>query len=192
MKERQNMTKDQLLPLLQLALDKNQKAQTQLINYYWNDVFSFSMQKLGDHNVADEITVAVFAKVLAKLNLYDPAFQFKTWILTVTQNTIIDYWRKKSRENEEATDGLEMVKNQFAKSPEELMISSEEQEKINKLIETLDANYQSIIKLRFFEEKSIKEISEELNISISNAKVRIMRAKKLLAKLLQDEDFSEL
>lgn len=186
------MTKEKLLPLLQLALEKNQKAQTQLINYYWNDVFSFSLQKLGDYNVADEITVTVFAKVLSKLNLYDPAFQFKTWLLTVAQNTIIDYWRKKSRENEDATDGLEMVENQFAKSPEELMISAEEQKKILKIIETLDANYQTIIRLRFFEERSIKEISEELQISVSNAKVRIMRAKKLLAKLLQDEDFSEL
>jgi RNA polymerase sigma factor (sigma-70 family) len=186
------MTKEKLLPLLQLAVEKNQKAQTQLINYYWNDVFSFSLQKLGDYRVADEITVAVFAKVLSKLNLYDPAFQFKKWILTVTQNTIIDYWRKKARENEDATDGLEMVENQFAKSPEELMISNEEQKKILKIIETLDANYQTIIQLRFFEEKSIKEISEELQISVSSTKIRIMRAKKLLAKLLQNEDFSEL
>ncbi|WP_417430522.1 RNA polymerase sigma factor [Halpernia sp.] len=186
------MTKDQLLPLLQKALEKNQKAQTQLINYYWNDVFSFTLLKVGDYTMADEITVTVFAKVLSKLNLYDPAFQFKTWLLTVTQNTIIDYWRKKSRETEEPTDGLEMVKNQFAKSPEELMISEEEQKKISKIIETLDANYQAIIRLRFFEERSIKEISEELQISVSNTKVRIMRAKKLLAKLLKDEDFSEL
>lgn len=186
------MTKEKLLPLLQLALEKNQKAQTQLINYYWNDVFSFTLQKVQDKNLTDEITVAVFAKVLSKLNLYDPAFQFKTWLLTVTQNTIIDYWRKKSRENEDLTDGLEIVKNQFAKSPEELMISDEEQKKIIKIIETLDANYQTIIRLRFFEERSIKEISEELQISVSNTKVRIMRAKKLLAKLLKDEDFSEL
>ncbi|MBC7556481.1 MAG: sigma-70 family RNA polymerase sigma factor, partial [Chryseobacterium sp.] len=90
------------------------------------------------------------------------------------------------------TDGLEMVQNQFAKSPEELMISGEEQKKILKIIETLDANYQAIIQLRFFEEKSIKEISEELQISVSNTKIRIMRAKKLLAKLLQNEDFSDL
>lgn len=185
------MIKENLLDLIDAALNKNQKAQTQLINYFWNDVFAFSLKKLGDYSLADEITVTVFAKVLAKLDLYDSAFEFKTWILTITQNTIIDHWRKKSRDNEAPTDGLDMVRNQFAKSPEELMISDEEQQKIINLIETLDTNYQSIIRLRFFEEKSIKEIAEELNISISNTKVRIMRAKKLLAKLIQEDDFNE-
>lgn len=186
------MIKEKLLVLLKAAADKDQKAQTQLINYFWNDVFSFSLQKLGDYSLADEITVTVFAKVLAKLNLYDPAFQFKTWLLTITQNTIIDYWRKKARENEDSTDTLDLVENYFARSPEELMISAEEQKKIEKIIETLDSNYQSIIQLRFFEEKSIKEISEELQISVSNTKVRIMRAKKLLAKLLKNENFNDL
>ena len=53
----------------------------------------------------------------------------------------------------------------------------------------MDSNYQDIIKLRFFEEKSIKEIADELGISVSNAKVRIMRAKKVLAQLLKDNEF---
>jgi RNA polymerase sigma-70 factor (ECF subfamily) len=42
----------------------------------------------------------------------------------------------------------------------------------------MDVGYQKIIQLRFFEEKSIKEIAEELNLSVANTKVRIMRAKK--------------
>lgn len=45
-----------------------------------------------------------------------------------------------------------------------------------------------IIHLRFFEEKSIKEIAEELNLSVANTKVRIMRAKKVLAELLNENE----
>ena len=78
------------------------------------------------------------------------------------------------------------VKNHFAQSPEELLISEEEQAKILKIVESMDSNYREIIMLRFFEEKSIKEIAEELNLSISNTKVRIMRAKKVLAELLKE------
>ncbi len=177
-----------LLPLLQKALKKDQKAQTQLINLFWVDVFSFVLKKVSDEHDADELTVAVFSKVLNKLHLYDPNFQFKTWILTIAQNTVIDFWRKKSRDNEDATGNLEEVRNQFAKSPEELLISEEDQNKITKVIESLESNYQEIIKLRFFEEKSIKEIAEELNISVANTKVRIMRAKKVLAELLKNGD----
>ena len=177
------MEKTELSNLIALAKNKNQKSQTQLINLFWVDVFSFVMKKVQNENLADEITVSVFSKVLAKLDLYDPNFQFKTWILTIAQNTIIDYWRKKSRDNEDSTDNFDNIKNHFARSPEELLISEEDQQQIIAVIESLDANYQDIIKLRFFEEKSIKEIALELNISVANTKVRIMRAKKVLGQL---------
>ena len=185
------MENPELLSLIALAKSKNQKSQTKLINLFWVDVFSFVMKKVQDENAADEITVSVFSKVLAKLDLYDPNFQFKTWILTIAQNTIIDYWRKKSRESEDSTDNFDGYKNQFARSPEELLISEEDQNHILSVIESLDSNYQDIIKLRFFEEKSIKEIAEELNLSVANTKVRIMRAKKVLAESLKNKEFDD-
>ena len=185
------MTDEQLFQLISKAKEKDQKAQTKLINIFWVDVFSFVMKKVRDENDADEITVNVFSKVLSKIDLYDPHFEFKTWVLTIAQNTIIDFWRKKSRENQDPTEHLDEVKNQYAKSPEELMISDEEQKKIIKTIESLDKNYQDILRLRFFEEKSIKEIAEELGISVANTKVRVMRAKKVLAELLKNNDFEE-
>lgn len=185
------MKKKELLALVQLAKQKDQKGQTRLINTYWIDVFSFVLKKVQDHNLADEITITVFAKVLNKIDLYDPNFEFKTWILTIAQNTIIDFWRKRSRSNETSTDQLQNVENDFAQSPEELLISDENQKEILQIVESLDSKYQSIIKLRFYEEKSIKEIAEELGISTSNTKVRIMRAKKVLAELLKNNRLEE-
>ena len=161
----------------------SQKAQTKLINYFWDDVFGFILKKVQDRTIADELTVAVFAKILTKLNLYDENFQFKTWILTIAQNSVIDYWRKKSRE-EVFTDDFKDV---IEKSPEELLISKQQQQHIVSTIASMDAQYRKIIELRFFEEKSIKEIAETLNISVANTKVRIMRAKKILAELLKNE-----
>lgn len=176
---------EELKKLLKLVQDGNQKAQTQLINYFWEDVFSFVLNKVRDFRVADEITVIVFTKVLAKLNLYDDDFQFKTWVLTIAQNSVIDYWRRKARE-EEITDNFQEIKNEFASSPEELLISKQEQQHIINTIASMDSSYRRIVELRFFEEKSIKEIAEELGISVANTKVRIMRAKKILAELLKN------
>ena len=164
----------------------SQKAQTKLINYFWDDVFGFILKKVQDRTIADELTVAVFAKILTKLNLYDENFQFKTWILTIAQNSVIDYWRKESKK-ETLTENLAEVKNEFEKSPEELLISKQQQQRIISTIASMDSNYRMILELRFFEEKSIKEIAETLNISVANTKVRIMRAKKILAELLKNE-----
>lgn len=180
------MQEEQLQKLIQAAGKKDQKAQTQLINLFWVDVFSFVLTKVKDETDADELTVSVFSKVLNKLDLYDPNFQFKTWVLTIAQNTIIDYWRRKSRGSEDSTEDLHNLRNDFEKSPEELLISEEDRQRISEIVESMDGHYQDIIRLRFFEEKSIKEISDELNISLANTKVRIMRAKKVLAQLLKD------
>lgn len=171
--------------IILLAKERDQKSQSRLINIFWMDVFSFVLKKVGDHTLADEITVSVFSKVLAKLDLYDADFQFKTWILTIAQNTVIDFWRKQSRNLEDDTEDLHRVKNDFAQSPEEILISGEEQENLLKTVASMEAGYRKIIELRFFEEKSIKEISEELGISVANTKVRIMRAKRMLQELLR-------
>ncbi len=183
------MKDENLLPLIKSAINKDQKAQTNLINLFWVDVFSFVLKKVNNEIDADEITVSVFSKVLQKLELYDPSFQFKTWVLTIAQNTVIDFWRKKARENEDVSSNLDDNINSFAKSPEELLISEQDQEEIIKIVEGMEAHYREIIRLRFFEEKSIKEIAEELKISVSNTKVRIMRAKKILSALLKEGDF---
>ena len=64
------MEKSELLSVITLAKQKNQKAQTKLINAYWIDVFSFVMKKVQNENVADELTVSVFSKVLSKFEMY--------------------------------------------------------------------------------------------------------------------------
>jgi len=175
-----------ILDLIESAKEKEQKAQTKLINLFWIDIFSFIIKKVQNDTIADEITVNVFSKVLAKLDSFDSKFEFKSWILSIANNTVIDHWRKKNKETKYTSDNLENIKNILVESPEELIISIEEKEKISQIISSMNSNYQNIIRLRFFEEKNIKEISQELNLSISNTKVRIMRAKKVLAELLKD------
>ncbi|MBS1548591.1 MAG: sigma-70 family RNA polymerase sigma factor [Bacteroidetes bacterium] len=180
------MENKNLLKLIRLAIQKDQKSQTQLINTYWEVVFSFIMKKVQDVQISDELTVSVFTKVLAKLNLYDPDFQFKTWLLTIAQNTVIDFWRKNNNTQETISENWHEAKDLIVQSPEDLLISEEEQQKIHHIISGMDSHYQKIIQLRFYEEKSIKEIAEELNLTIANTKVRIMRAKKILAELLRE------
>lgn len=185
------MKKEELQEILFLVKKGNQKAQTKLINHFWEDVFSFVMKKVQNYTIADEITVAVFAKVLAKINLYDESFQFRTWVLTIAQNSIIDYWRKRAKDDILSDNNIGEIKAELVSSPEELLISKQEEQYIVNAIASMDYGYRKIIELRFFEEKSIKEIAEELNISIANTKVRIMRAKKILAELLKKNAIDE-
>jgi len=177
------MNDKNVLSIIESAKKKDRKAQTKLINLFWIDIFSFIIKKVQNNTIADEITVNVFSKVLIKLDSFNPNFEFKSWILSIANNTVIDHWRKKSKEAKYSNDNIENI---YVQSHEELIISMEEKEKIAQIISSMNSNYQNIIRLRFFEEKNIKEIAQELNLSITNTKVRIMRAKKVLAELLKN------
>lgn len=181
------MQSQDLQDLILLAKAKNQKAQTQLINLLWVDVFMHILKSTQNEMTADEITVSTFSKVLNKLETYKPEYPFKTWVFRIAHNTLIDYYRKQNGLKETSLGGNEL-KNQFADSPEEILISHQEHQRIIKIIDDLDENYKKIIQLRFYEEKSINEIAEELQISISNTKIRIMRAKKILTKILKQDN----
>lgn len=186
------MPQTPLPALIDAALRKEQKAQSRLINLFWQSVYDFISAKGLSHDEADELTVMVFSKVLNKLELYDPAFQFKTWLLTIAQNTLIDFWRKQNREQFSSLESTNVLDKNPEKSPEEVVISHENLQHIQKILADMDPKYRMIISLRFFEEKSIKEIAEELNLSVPNTKVRIMRAKRMLAELLRQSGEMDL
>ncbi|MDL1913020.1 MAG: sigma-70 family RNA polymerase sigma factor [Bergeyella sp.] len=184
----QSTNNKELLPIISSAKDKNPKAQTKLINTFWTDVFSYTLDKVKDKSAADEITVQTFSKTLSKLHLYDNKFPFKVWIFAIAKNTIIDHWRKKKNSIHWQETDLENTKNQQVKSPEDLLILEEERKRILRILDSMETKYQKIIWLKFFEEMSIKEISQALNLSISNTKIRLMRAKKKLAELLKEKN----
>jgi hypothetical protein len=52
-------------------------------------------------------------------------------------------------------------------------------------IKELKPHYQEVIQLRYFQEMSYQEISEQLNEPLSNVKIKLLRAKKLLAEIIE-------
>jgi RNA polymerase sigma factor (sigma-70 family) len=180
------LSTEPLLHIIQQAQLKDQKAQTQIVNIFWVEIFYFALQKTGNQQDSDDLTVKIFTKVLDKIGQYNPLQNFKPWLYKIAQNTIIDFYRLQNLSTSSFDEDLH--NNQLEKSPEELMICQEEYQALLQNIKALDAKYQEIIQLRFFEEKSIQEISNNLNISPSNTKVRIMRAKQILADLIHKKN----
>jgi RNA polymerase sigma-70 factor (ECF subfamily) len=69
-------------------------------------------------------------------------------------------------------------------SPEEGMIINQNLDELLNTIKSLKKEYRKILQLRFFEDYSYKEISLELNQPLNTVKVKILRAKRLLAEKL--------
>lgn len=162
-------------------------AQNAVIELLWNKVYGYVYGKIRNEEEAEDIAIETFTKVFAKLKLYNEDFDFTTWVISIAHNTMIDHIRKSPKLNisiDDDTNLLEILEDQ--PSPEEYLILKQDNDKLTNAIARLKEPYQKIIELRYIEDKTYKEIAEELNLSLPNVKVRLLRAKQLLMEVMQN------
>ena len=166
--------------LIELSKANDSKAQSLLMNLFWYDVKSYVLSILKEDVDSEDVTIETFTKVFKKLELYNSDFDFKGWIISIAHNSSIDFLRKKKIEFKNFNEAQLTVLVENEPSSEELFIEQQNQEKLLKIISNLDEKYRLILELKYLEDYSIIEIAEKLNLTISNTKVRLMRARKLL------------
>lgn len=161
-----------------------------LLDKFWNDVYGFLLKRTENENDAEDITIQTFSKAFDKINTYNPEYKFKTWLITISKNIHVDFIRKRksSIKHEKTEDHHEHVKGIIDESPsiEDKIITEQNLAKLLHDIKKLKPHYQDVINLRYFQELSYQEISNQLNEPMSNVKVKLLRAKKLLAEIIQN------
>lgn len=171
------------------AKNNDQKAFNFLLDKFWDDVYGYQLKRIEHENDAEDITIQSFSKAFDKIDTYNPEYKFKTWLITISKNIHIDLIRKRKKSlNEDLTHEDEQKVLEIldtAPSPEDKLITEQNLANLLRDIKKLKPHYQEVINLRFFQELSYKEISKELNEPINNIKVKLLRAKKLLAEIIQ-------
>lgn len=170
------------------AKKNDQKAFNHLLDTYWEAVYGFQLKRTLNENDAEDITIQTFSKAFDKIDTFDENYTFKTWLITISKNIHIDLLRKEknsisqilSEDNHKALDILDE-----SPSPEDELISDQQLAKLLRDIKKLKPHYQEFINLRYFQELSYKEISIALNEPLSNVKVKLLRAKKLLTEIIR-------
>ncbi len=176
--------------IIQQAKKGKDTAYTKLLNVYWKDVYRFLSQKTNDENEAEDITIRAFARAFDKISSYDESYKFKTWLLTIANNLLIDQLRKKKTETvsiHKKTAEVNKIKDDKP-SPVDQLIIEQNLAELLAYIKKLKPHYQEIINLRFFQEMSYKEMATALNEPMSNIKVKLLRAKKLLTEIIKKSD----
>ena len=176
--------------VIKKAKENHQNAFNILFNTYWDTVYSFLNSRVSNTNLAEELAIETFAKAFDRIHSFDENKSFGAWILTIAKNHHIDRYRKSKhlQENQKETDEVSCFEfSDLEPSPEDLMIENQNLELVLTLIKSLKKEYRIILKLRYFEDLSYKEIEEKLNESASTVRVKIFRAKKMLASLLNKD-----
>ncbi len=178
----------EIIDAIEKAKKNDQIAFNFLLDTFWNDVYGFQLKRTENENDAEDITIQTFSKAFDKIHSYNPDYEFKTWLITISKNIHIDLVRKRkssisnTMDRNEEDDFYDVIDE--SPSPEDKLITEQNLAKLLRDIKKLKPHYQEVLNLRYFQELSYNEISEQLNEPINNIKVKLLRAKKLLADII--------
>jgi RNA polymerase sigma-70 factor (ECF subfamily) len=181
-------TENSIKENIQKAKEGNQIAFSALLDTFWNDVYGFQLLRTKNENDAEDITIRTFSKAFDKINTYDETYEFKTWLITISKNLHVDLIRKRKRSLLDDMDSQgDVVKKVLDESPsvEDQLIIEQNLANLLQDIKKLKPHYQKVINLRYFNELSYADIAKELNEPVNNIKVKLLRAKKLLAEIIK-------
>ena len=173
--------------LIEKARKKDQKAFNTLLNTYWSDVFRFQLSKTENEDEAEDITIKTFSKAFDKIHLYNERYNFKTWLISISKNIFLDHLRKQRTNTISINKKESEAYKIFDETPsaEDQLIIEQNLAQLLNYLKQLKPHYQEIINLRYFREMSYKEMADKLNEPMSNIKVKLLRAKKLLAEIIE-------
>ncbi|MEM0542078.1 sigma-70 family RNA polymerase sigma factor [Flavobacterium sp. j3] len=180
----------EIINYIEKAKTGDQAAFTFLLDHYWNDVYGFMLKRTENETDSEDITIETFSKAFDKIATYNPDFQFNTWLIAIAKNVHVDLLRKKkSTVFVEITDEEDQQAYNIADSSpsaEDVLITEQNLSRLLQFIKELKPHYQEVIQLRYFQELSYQEIAEQLNEPLSNVKIKLLRAKKLLAEIIKN------
>ena len=157
-----------------------------LLNSNWDYVYNYLLKKTSNKYISEEITIKSFSKAFEKIKMYDPKYNFKTWLISIAKNNYSDYLKKKKLLFKEVnSQKIESIVSEI--NPEQDMINRENYDNLNSKIDELKPMYRDMIKYRYLEDLPIQEISKKLNQPVNTVKIKIFRAKKLLSDKLKSE-----
>jgi RNA polymerase sigma-70 factor, ECF subfamily len=179
---------DALLVKNYIAGEEN--ALVVLINRHQSKIYGFIYSKIDDRDLADDIFQDTFLKVIKTLksNSYNEEGKFLPWVMRISHNLIMDYYRKNQkmpmlRETEEFS--VFSVLHETSPNAEGRIITDLIEKDLQKIIKELPEDQLEVLTMRIYQDYSYNEIAELTGVSINTALGRMRYAIANLRKVIE-------
>lgn len=180
--------------LVRLYENGNNKAFEILLLRYKSKVYTYIFLFVRNRELTEDIFQDTFIKAISTIRQgkYIESGKFLAWINRIAHNLIIDHFRREKNENTFSADGVEYdVMNDAKlseKSIEDILSNEQVLRDVVQLVEMLPPSQQSVVRMRFFEGLSFKEIAEKTNVSINTALGRMRYALLNMRRIATESD----
>jgi len=180
-------------------MEINHKQINDWINKYTEDLISWTMHKISDTESAKDIVQDTFLAVAKDAQQFKQKSNPRTWIFSILNNKIADYYRKKYKQGTKTdfdilstffTDDDEWSKDKkpinWQTNEKNLLDDLEFIEILNYCLENLPHKFNAVIKMKYYTEKNPEEICQKLEISSTNMWQIMHRAKLKLRDCIEN------
>jgi RNA polymerase sigma-70 factor (ECF subfamily) len=164
----------------------DQEAWHMIIDQYSKTIYNMALNFTGNSDDASDITQDIFLKIYNNIDKFSEEKNFHSWLLRLSKNHCIDFWRKHRRE----LTNLELDENISGegKTPEDAVIQEYDISTLREKMTQLAPELRVLLIMRDIQDFSYADISRHLNIPLGTVKSRINRGRVKLAGILLNED----
>ena len=170
------------------AAQQDPRRFAELYELHFERIYAYVARRVGERSASEELTSHVFQQALANLAKFKwRGAPFRAWLFRIAANTIADRAQRLRREAARES----ALQPGFADTAPEAQIDLEQVEtmaQIYRLVDELPSDQRHVIRLRFAEEKSIREIAQQLSRSEGAIKQLQFRALQTLRARLSQQN----
>jgi RNA polymerase sigma-70 factor (ECF subfamily) len=168
--------------LIRRAQHGDTAAFGQLVNQHQQVVYNIAYRLTSDQQEAEDVAQEAFVKTYQALNRFDAQRPFAPWLYRIVTNTALN-WVK--RRHPESRLDEEIAPGSATPNPEAQAIAAETANRLRAAIADLPPDYRAAIELRHFQGLSYREMSEALDVPLSDVKSWLFRARRRLRTALK-------
>ncbi len=179
-----------LAAILAMVEDEASKSKLEdMYDTYGHRMYRIAYRILNDHHLAEDSVQLAFEKIIKHLHTITEIHCNRTsaFLVIVVRSTSIDLYRKRKTCENSLEDYGNVLPSEEA-SLDDRVISAEMFDMVMEKVKLLPEHYGDIITLKYVYQHSDEEISQILNITRENVRVRLSRARQNLIKLLNGDE----
>ena len=171
--------------LLSSLRDGKHSAMEYLYQTYWELVLDTAYKRVRDEEIAQDITQEIFISVWENRERLYINSNFEAWFKGAVKYKVINYFKSNIVKEKYQEDLVQLMGNHMESSPAESMIMLKElNQQLDHAMLELPEKMRVIFSMSRRQQKSPKEISAELNLSVQTVKNQLSAAMKLIRKKL--------
>lgn len=153
---------------------------TELVRRYATRLFQFLRHKTNSVHDAEDLVQDTFVRAYSNIHRYRSSWQFSTWIFTIAARLASSHYRRFRR-----TQAVPEIQCSDSE-PEQIVARREAQQSLWAEARGLTPNQYRVLRLKYAEDMSIKQIAKVMGKSQVAIKVLLYRARASLAEKLQN------